>query len=114
VRAVKITRANCVAAYEFLTSLHPIKTWKLPPSRDVEFRVKPWDKFFGEYDEAGIITISSRKHGHLDTLLRTMAHEMIHQKLHLDGHSNWELHDQKFLSLAEAVGIELGFDPKEL
>lgn len=111
---MKITRANCVAAYEFLSSLRPIKTWKLPPSQEVDFRVRAWDKFFGEYDEAGVITISSSKHGHLDTLLRTMAHEMIHQKLHLSGYPNWELHDEKFLALAYAVAKEMGFDPKEL
>jgi len=111
---VKITRAACVAAYEFLSSLPPIKAWKLPPSIEVEFRVRAWDKFFGEYDERGIITISSSKHGHLDTLLRTMAHEMIHQKLHLSGYPKWELHDERFLELAHAVATELGFDPKEL
>jgi hypothetical protein len=43
-----------------------------------------------------------------------MAHEMIHQKLHLAGYKNWELHDERFLELSHAVGIELGFDPKEL
>jgi len=111
---VKITRANCVAAYEFLSSLAPIKTWRLPPSRDVEFRVRNWDKFYGEYDERGIITISSAKHGHLDTLLRTMVHEMIHQKLHLSRYPDWDKHDQAFADLAHSVGIELGFDPKEL
>jgi hypothetical protein len=111
---VKITRAACVAAYEFLSSLPPIKAWKLPPSVEVEFRVRSWAKFYGEYDERGIITISSAKHGHLDTLLRTMAHEMIHQKLHLSGYPNWDQHDEKFLELAHAVGTELGFDPKEL
>lgn len=111
---MKITRASCVAAYEFLCSIAPIKSWKLPPSQDIEFRVRAWSKFYGEYDERGIITISSAKHGHLDTLLRTMAHEMIHQKLHLSGYPDWEQHDQAFLDLAHAVGSELGFDPKEL
>lgn len=111
---MKITRASCVAAYEFLSSLAPIKAWKLPPSHEIEFRVCKWPAFFGEYDERGIITVSSLKHGHLDTLLRTMAHEMIHQKLHLSGYPDWEKHDQAFLDLAHAVGIELGFDPKEL
>jgi hypothetical protein len=111
---VKITRANCAAAYEFLSSLAPIKSWKLPPSLEVEFRVRSWQKFYGEYDERGIITISSAKHGHVDTLLRTMAHEMIHQKLHLSGYENWELHDERFLELSHFVGMELGFDPKEL
>jgi hypothetical protein len=35
---VKVTRRDCVVAYEFLASLAPIKSWKLPPSQDVEFR----------------------------------------------------------------------------
>jgi hypothetical protein len=111
---VKITRAACVAAYEFLSSLPPIKAWKLPPSVEVEFRVRAWAKFYGEYDERGIITISSAKHGHLDTLLRTMSHEMIHQKLHLSNYPNWDQHDERFLELSHVVATEMGFDPKEL
>jgi hypothetical protein len=111
---VKVTRRDCIVAYEFLASLAPIKSWKLPPSQDVEFRVRAWERFYGEYDERGIITISSAKHGHIDTLLRTMAHEMIHQKLHLSGYPHWESHDGRFLELAHSVATELGFDPKEL
>jgi hypothetical protein len=39
---------------------------------------------------------------------------MIHQKLFLEGYPDWDKHDHRFAELAHAVGVELGFDPKEL
>ena len=110
-----VTRSTCIAVYELLIQLPPIKAWNLPPSKDIIFVVRHLPDFYGEYEpDPHKITISSAKHAHLDTVIRTMAHEMIHLHLFLRKDPNWDKHTKSFLDAAEKVSITLGFDPKEL
>jgi len=62
--------------------------------------------------EKHVITISKEKNGHLETVIKTMAHEVIHMKRHNTQY--WAAHDQVFRKYATAVAKELGFDPQEL
>jgi len=63
---------------------------------------------------AHTITISSARCGHLDTVIRTMAHEMIHASRWNTVTHAWTKHDKTFRNRAKAVANELGFDPLEL
>lgn len=110
-----VTRSTCVAVYELLIQLPPIKAWRLPPSKDLIFVVKHLPDVYGMFEpEPHKITISSAKHAHLDTIIRTMAHEMIHLHLFLRKDPGWDKHTKTFLDAAEKVSCTLGFDPKEL
>ena len=110
-----VTRSTCIAVYELLIQLPPIKSWRLPPSADIIFSVRHLPDFYGEYEPGPHkITISSAKHAHLDTVIRTMAHEMIHLHLFLRKDPLWDKHSKTFLDAAAKVSHTLGFDPKEL
>ena len=110
-----VTRSTCIAVYELLIQLPPIKAWNLPPSKDIIFSVRHLPDFYGEYEpDPHKITISSAKHAHLDTIIRTMAHEMIHLYLFTRKDPLWDKHTKTFLDAAAKVSHVLGFDPKEL
>jgi predicted SprT family Zn-dependent metalloprotease len=69
----------------------------------------------GEYEpDPHVIRISEAKNGHLDTVIKTVAHEIIHMRLHLKHSKSWDKHDKSFTDLSHKVAITLGFDPKEL
>jgi predicted SprT family Zn-dependent metalloprotease len=53
------------------------------------------------------------KVGHLDTLVKTVAHEMVHLKRFLDQDPEWTQHDERFLELGNQISAVMGFDPKE-
>jgi trehalose-6-phosphate synthase len=58
------------------------------------------------------LTISREHHSHLATVIRTLAHEMIHMRRHKT--SRWDQHDAVFRRYAHQIAQELGFDPLEL
>ena len=110
-----ITARSCGVTYEYLSKLAPFRQWILPPVNEVQFAVKEIDDCYGEYNHSPhIITISTAKVGHLDTLIRTMAHEMIHLHLFNKGFKLWDLHGSLFARYAKRVSVTMGFDPKEL
>jgi hypothetical protein len=110
-----VTRSTCIAVYELLIQLPPIKAWRLPPSKDLIFVVRNMPDVYGMFEpDPHKITISSAKHAHLDTVIRTMAHEMIHLHLYTRKDPLWDKHTKSFLDAAEKVSTTLGFDPKEL
>jgi hypothetical protein len=79
-----VTRSTCIAVYELLIQLPPIKAWRLPPSKDLIFSVRHLPDVYGLFEpDPHKITISSAKHAHLDTCIRTIAHEMIHLHLYI-------------------------------
>ena len=112
---MRITPANLIAAYEMLRTMPPFLGWKLPDPDDVEFAVARF-YHFGECDIGKdgnhIIRISENAVSHLDTLCRTMAHEMIHVRHGLIGTKT--IHGKEFKRDAAKVARFLGFDPKEL
>lgn len=111
---IKVTPATIRASYELLVQLPPFSRWKLPDTKDIEFVATRAVDCYGEYEPEHIIRVSGAKNGHLDTLLRTVAHEIIHMVRACRGDPNWDKHDDKFAEMAAAVSQNMGFDPKEL
>ena len=87
----------------------------LPPLEEVRFEVTDDVDALGTYvhdDHYHIITISRAKNGHFQTVIRTLAHEIIHM---LRGKTpKYALHDAYFLAKSRQVAEEFGFDPLEL
>jgi len=85
VMALKLSPELIAAAYEFLRVTAPFRSWRLPPAGEVEFVVSRHRFAVGYHRGARRKTrsheigISEVCVGHTNTLLRTMAHEMIHQ-----------------------------------
>jgi hypothetical protein len=110
-----VTDDTIKAVYECLIQVPPFNGWKLPASSKVKFEVVHDPNLYGEYEpEPHTIRISDAKNGHLDTVIRTVAHEIIHLKLFVDDKATWDKHGRSFLSLSKKVATTLGFDPKEL
>lgn len=75
--SVPITRATLIAAYELLRTTPPFLGWSLPDAGEVEFEIFRAKTHFGDCD-GDKIRVSCGKHGQLNTLLATVAHEAIH------------------------------------
>lgn len=111
-----LTRDTLRAAYDLLQETQPFCRWNLPDSDDVVFRVARSHNNFGWHTFDGVqhgIAISAATVGTLDTLLKTMAHEMIHVHEHSTRSckSNTE-HSAAFKRWAAQVSKIHGFDPK--
>jgi hypothetical protein len=104
---------HCKAVYEMLLQLPPFTRWKMPGSRSIEFVVNNDSTCYGEFEPPKIIRISKKKVGHLDTLIKTMAHEMLHLRLWYIKDAGWNKHDGKFEEYGERIAKSMGFDPKE-
>ena len=80
---MKLTPAILKNIYCTLYCCEPFSKWKLPLPEQVKFSVNSDHDVMGTYlyDDGEkwehIITISNARCGHLDTVIRTMAHEMI-------------------------------------
>lgn len=111
----KLSPQKLSAIYEMLSQFEPFKSWNMPPSKDITFRVNRDKECYGEYSpEPHEITLSAARIGFLETAIRTMAHEMIHLKLYCMGRKNWDKHEKNFEQMAHKISVNLGFDPKEL
>ncbi len=96
---LRLTPEVLETSYEFLRSTSPFRRWKLPHADAVEV--------------TQIIFISEVTVGHTYTLMRTMAHEMIHLYLAISGQEDSGEHGAEFRRLARLVCNDHGFDPKE-
>jgi hypothetical protein len=103
--------------YIMLCNCKPFDRWKLPYPEEIKFVVTNDEDALGTYifDEEidmHVITISKAKCGHLDTLIKTLAHEVIHMTRGKT--SKYGAHDDYFKRKASSIALELGFDPLEL
>lgn len=102
------------AAYDFLNETPPFNKWNLPDGDDVEFKVIRDAGRFGWYRFDGarhVIALSSACIGHTDTLMRTMAHEMIHlHEEHAEACTPRQDHSKAFYRWAAIVCKHHGFD----
>jgi hypothetical protein len=109
-----ITVETCKAVYRMLTQLPPFNRYELPRPSEIEFVVVDDPQLYGSYcPEPHCITISTAKQSHLITLERTMAHEMVHLILYLQG-KRYELHNKNFYKLTHQVAEIFGWEPKDL
>ena len=116
-----ITENNIANLYSALIEFPVFDEYKLPPASKVDFVVVHDDTICGEYQppEAGephVITISTARCGHLDTVLKTLCHEIIHMCVYLDSPKTeqYTSHKGLFLKLQKRIANNLGYDPKEL
>ena len=116
---LQLTPEMLAAAYDFLRTTPPFTGWRLPESDDVVFRLSLRPKEFGRYQWDGehhTITMSIKAIAHTDTLMRYMAHEMVHLSLEKDGLESKtggeEVHNAEFRKRAARVCKYHGFDPK--
>lgn len=111
-----VTPHGVAAVWDMLRAMPPFSRWNLPPAEEVEFRTPQRSDVLGEWTkwEGGhhIVTISSKSHGHLLTLIQTVAHEMLHAYQDIKGTSNRAQHNAEFKRLAAQVCRALGFDEK--
>jgi len=113
-----LTPAILEAAYEFLRATPPFVRWRLPHADEVELRVCRTRQWMGLFDsgsdDRSRISVSSARIGHTDTLLRSVAHEMIHLYQFERGTATASEHNAEFFRLAAQIARHHGFDPKEL
>jgi hypothetical protein len=115
-----LTSETMAAAYDYLSTTPPFSNWNLPDSEDVVFKLSRRPREFGRYqliDGRHAITASIHAIAHTVTLMRFMAHEMIHLYLEKMGwesraHSE-EVHNAAFRKFAAQACKVHGFDPKE-
>jgi hypothetical protein len=109
---VTITKATIAAAYELLRATPPFMGWKLPDATEVDFVVLRDRTTYGDCD-GETIRVSSGRHGHLPTLLATVAHEMIHlHQMRRKLETRNTEHNADFHKRAARVCRLHGFDPK--
>ena len=108
------------ATWDFLRSLPPFARWKLPEADAVEFHVVRVSHFADHTTYRGpeplrhIVRVSEDRVEHATTLVKTMAHEMIHAAQAAANTATRAEHNADFHRRALLVGRTLGFDPKEL
>jgi hypothetical protein len=104
------------AAYIFLSSLEPIRGWKLPPAEEIAFRVIRSKAYRGFHVHTSMsaheIQISSHCARYPDSLLKVVAHEMLHlkQRLHKEETHNTQ-HNMAFVKWGDRICAAFGWDP---
>lgn len=110
--SLRLRQDAIAAAYEYLRASDPFRSWHLPPSTEVKFKIVRDPKMFADFtakDGAYTIRISAVRNGHTNTLMATLAHEMIHLRQELTG--DREVHGPRFQRMAARVCAYHGFDP---
>lgn len=113
--ALPLTEEMLCAAYDFLCTTPPFKRWNLPDGEDIKFNISRSLRNFGHYEHVGpdhVISLSANGVGHTTTLMRIMAHEMIHLHEELTGMARPAQHTRMFWKLAARVCHFHGFDLK--
>ena len=107
------------AAYEYLRATPPFNEWNLPEADEIEFRVMKTRVYSGQHtpyvrSNRHCIDVSISGVGYTDTLIRVMAHEMVHayQRI-VNSETKNAGHNPEFHRLGRRVCKHHGFDPKE-
>ncbi len=109
-----ITVDTIRAMYAMFTKLPPFNKYQLPRPSEIEFVVVNDPEMYGSYSpQPHCITISTAKCSHLVTMEKTMAHEMVHLILYLQG-KRYELHNKNFHKLTYQIANIYGWEPLDL
>jgi len=104
------------AAYDLVKACPPFSRWNLPESEDIIFRVikDPSRRGFYRRDRLNrhSISISASCIGFVESLVETMAHEMIHLHEALIGLETAAQHGKAWNKFADQVCKSMGFDRK--
>lgn len=117
-----ITPTLVASMYSMLRECPPFAGWHLPEADAVEFKTAARKDIYGEHIEKTpptrgarhTVTISVENNGHLDTILRSLAHEMIHVAQAVAKTANKNQHNADFHRRCRQVGRVTGWDPKAL
>jgi hypothetical protein len=116
--SLPLTAARLASLYEALRAFPPFCRLKCPPAAFINLRVSRHRDREGHYTrylrtDDHYIVVSSAKVGHFDSVVRTLAHEMIH--LH-QGVARTEtpgaLHNAEFRRIAKRACDRFGWDLK--
>ena len=110
---LRLTPENLASAYTFLRTTHPFCKWRLPEAGAVKFAVIKTAKMHGDWaiiNGQHRIRVSEGSVAHTDTLMASMAHEMIHIRCYVRGDKSD--HGEMFQRYARQVCKFHGFDPK--
>jgi hypothetical protein len=110
-----ITDQTVKAIYVMLRKLPPFNQWGLPPASKIKFKAIENYKLMGEMNVKPFkMNIGTNHHDHFVTFVTTVAHEMIHLSLYLEGVPSYNTHGRKFKEKSHQVGSLYGFDRKAL
>lgn len=102
-------------AYDYLCCSPPFDTWNMPPSEDVRFLVIRSPDRYAHYqmvDGVHHIAVSKRYVGRHESLISTMAHEMIHLHCRAARIQMRNPHGRAFQAFADEVCKIHEFDRK--
>lgn len=109
-----LTPEMLAAAYDYLQTTPPFCNWNLPDSEDVTFKVfrsrtrcADWGKVNGRH----VIRISAHHIKRTNSLMETMAHEMLHVHEDHNNCSGRGMHSAAFVEWAREVCEYHGWDP---
>lgn len=110
-----ITDQSIKAIYIMLRKLPPFNKWNLPTASKIKFKANHELPFLGEmHVKPYKMVIGSKHQEHFETIITTVAHEMIHLALYLEGVPSYNKHLRKFKEKSHEVGTLYGFDRKWL
>lgn len=110
-----VTPGRVAAVYAMLREWPPYSSWNLPAAEEVAFHVAKTHRWHAAWwiDAKGKhhVEVSEKKHSHLNSLIASVAHEMIHvrQRISRTETPNTE-HNAAFHRVAKRVCNRLGFD----
>jgi hypothetical protein len=111
---MKLTPEIMKACYEFLATTEPFVKYTLPDADEVTFIVSRENGLFGWHKLSKgkhSIALVSKNLSHTCSIVRIMAHEMVHAALHENKCAGRSEHGKAFKALAAEVCKHHGFDP---
>ncbi len=104
--SLKLTPDMLAHCYDYLCCTPPFTKWNMPPSEDIKFLViKTADRYahYQMVNNVHNIAVSVRWVGRHQTLLSTLAHEMVHLHIRSAGIRQRHAHGGAFQRLADEV-----------
>lgn len=115
--SLPLTPQRLAAVYEMLRAWPPFGRWGLPAAGEMKFhlaRTKRWDAAWWIDGGRHHIEVSANRNGHMNTIVCSMAHEMIHVKQRkARTETSGVEHNEEFRRLAERVCRRYGWDFKQ-
>lgn len=111
---IPITPETVKATYEYLLNFPPFCKWKMHAARNLTFLVTAYKTEYAQYDHAKkALRVSSLNVSKQQTLIKKIAHEMIH--VHEDAlNRNTVKHDSVFFfRCRDRVCKHFDFDPAD-
>jgi hypothetical protein len=115
--SLPLTPQRLAGVYEMLRGWPPFCRWGLPHAGEMKFhlaRTRRWDAAWWINGDKHHIEVSTGRHGHMNTLVCSMAHEMVHVKQRKDGtETSGVEHNAEFHRLARLICRRYGWDEKQ-